>query len=257
MPTEPKGRLSKLQRWILENFDKIPEGDLWQGSPRELRAGERVRNHTTFWIYQNFYHIKNGKETLKNFPKIDYFKGQYDHNYYEVPNKYQAVVSNSLKNMEKKGLISKEGRHMWDLGHTIFSRTDKGLSLSDITGRTTHLTIRKEQQSLETNETRYLKHLRAEYPELYEEELKEKAREIFKKEFKGDVMKDGIIWKLFEHIDGIDLISKVTYTKHVEQLAKNKEAIDKIAMHIFQKYFTSLDKEIQKELCEKLEKVII
>ena len=106
-------RMSKLQKWIFTNWN-IPEV-LHCSSISEM---EKKNFHSTFWIYQIFFNIKDGKSTFNNY-------------FYQIPNKYIVVVYRSLKNLEKKGLITVPFRGMLGRGHLIFTRTKKGLLLSN------------------------------------------------------------------------------------------------------------------------------
>jgi len=139
-----KQRLSKLQKWILTNWDNKNLHKQMQIQPPET---ENLRN--SLWVYYNFFGIKNGeatfngtdydgvektpKEKYKDYPKqsltpnkhfVIFYRG------YKVQNKYSVIVYRSIVNLEKKGLISIYGRCMSGRGNLLFELTEKGKELS-------------------------------------------------------------------------------------------------------------------------------
>ena len=139
-----KERLSKLQKWILVNWDNPKLHRQSQINPLDER---NWRN--TLWVYYNFFNIKSGeptfencdynkptkelKEKYKDYPKqtltsnksyIKYWVG------YKVENKYVVITYRSLINLEKKGLITIPARCRRGKGNLLFELTDQGKELS-------------------------------------------------------------------------------------------------------------------------------
>lgn len=116
-----KERLSKLQKWILINWNnpKYPINE-------HMNGGKNLEEyHNTFWIYQHFYKIKSGKATFTKYGKDEY-------GVYQIANKYAVIVYRSLNNMEKKGLIEIPYRGMRSRGHLIFKLTDNGKNILNV-----------------------------------------------------------------------------------------------------------------------------
>jgi len=112
-----KERLSKLQSWILTNWDKIPyEKD----AGIENIVGKREDYRCTLWIYRNYYEIHDGQPS-----KLD----RYEKKFYKIPNNITVIVYNSLMNMEKKGLITIPYRGYRGCGYLYFRRTEKTLKV--------------------------------------------------------------------------------------------------------------------------------
>jgi len=108
-----KERLSKLQQWILINWDN-PQLDKREIKSFNMPTPEEYKS--SMWIYYNFFGITSGHPT---------FNGRH----YRIPNKYVIMAYRNLVTMEKKGLIEILYRGTRDRGHwnhLYFKRTEKG-----------------------------------------------------------------------------------------------------------------------------------
>lgn len=99
-------RLSVLQKWIFQNWDEKPEKITRKGLQQRLIDLQEL--HSTRWLYLHFFGL----------PSED-----------TVPNSLVHTVTNSLKKLERRGLLTLRFRDT--SGCLTFSLTSKGLLVTD------------------------------------------------------------------------------------------------------------------------------
>ena len=115
-----KERISKLQKWILVNYNNQTLTRHRQLMPHDIK--NKLEYWNTSEVYYNYFGIKEGVGT---FPENKY-KTPINYKSYKVPNKYTVILTRSLLTLERNGYIEIPFRAMRGRGHLIYLLTEKG-----------------------------------------------------------------------------------------------------------------------------------